>query len=159
MIDVILAIKLVHVITAAVMFGTWLCIAMFMLFAHRSGNVSVVAVTSRFVVRVEIIVMAAVVLLQPIAGLPLAVAVGLSPADEFWIALALAVYGVVAVAWLAAVIVERRIRNLTREAALNSAPLPDAYPRLFRVWRVLAVLILVGMLALFALMIWQPRLS
>jgi uncharacterized membrane protein len=157
MIDTIYAIKFVHLLAAAAMFGTWLCIALFMLLAHRSGNTAVVALTSRFVFRVEMIVMAAALLLLPLSGFPLASAVGLSPVDEFWIVLAVAVYGVVVIAWLAAVFVERRIRNVTREAALSGAPLPNAYPRLFRVWCVLAVLILAGMIALFVLMIWQPR--
>lgn len=157
MIEVIYAIKFVHLLAAAVMFGTWLCIAMFMVFAHRSGNVSVVAVTSRFVLRVEMIVVAAAVVLQPASGFPLASAVGLSPVDEFWIALSVAIYGGVVVAWLGAVVIEWRIRNQTRDAALNSLPFPKGYPRLFRLWCVLAVLILTGMLVLFVVMIWQPR--
>jgi uncharacterized membrane protein len=157
MIDIIYAIKFVHLLAAAAMFGTWLCIALFMLFAHRSGNTSVVALTSRFVFRVEMIVMVVALLLPPISGFPLASAIGLSPVDEFWIALSVAVYGVVVIAWLAAVFIEWRIRNVTGAAALSSAPLPTAYPRLFRVWCVLAVLILAGMIALFVLMIWQPR--
>jgi uncharacterized membrane protein len=157
MLDIILAIKFVHVLAAAAMFGTWLCIAMFVLLAHRSGNTSVVALTSRYVVTVELTVMAAAVVLQPLAGFPLAYAIGLSPLDEFWIVLSVTIYAVVAIAWLVAVITERRIRNLSRDAALETAPLPDAYRRLFRIWCALAVVILAGMIVLFALMIWQPR--
>jgi uncharacterized membrane protein len=52
-----------------------------------------------------------------------------------------------------------RIRGLTREAALNSLPLSAAYRRLFRIWCALAVPVLAGMIAVFALMIWQPRLD
>ena len=52
-----------------------------------------------------------------------------------------------------------RIRNLTREAALNARPLSDAYRRLFRTWCLLAGPILIGMVTVFALMIWQPRLD
>ena len=53
MIDIIFAIKFVHVLAAATMFGTWLCLAAFMLLAHRSGNTSVVALIAQFVVSVE----------------------------------------------------------------------------------------------------------
>ena len=128
-IDVIFAIKFVHVLAAAAMFGTWLCIALLMLFAHRSANTSVVALTSRFVFRIEMIVMAAALVLQPLSGFPLALAVGLSPVDDFWIALSVAIYGVVVIAWLVAVVLETAHAQLTRDAALNSAPLPDAYRR------------------------------
>jgi uncharacterized membrane protein len=159
MLDIILAIKFVHMLAVAVMFGTWLCIAVFMLLAHGSGNTAVVALTSRFVVRAETMLMAAAMALQPISGFPLAWAIGLSPLGEFWIVLSLAIYAAVVAAWLAIVGIEMRMRNITQEAALSGAPLPDAYRRLFRLWSVLAVPILAGMIAVMALMIWQPQWS
>jgi uncharacterized membrane protein len=159
MIDVIFAIKFVHVLAAAVMLGTWLCLVIFMLLAHRSGNPSVVALTSQFVVSVEMMVMAAAVALQPISGIPLAYAIGLSPLGEFWIVVSLLLYVIILGCWLAAVWIEIRIRGLTREASLNSQPLSAAYRRLFRIWCALACPVLAGMVAVFALMIWQPRLD
>ncbi len=159
MIDVIFAIKFVHVLAAAVMLGAWLALALFMVLAHRSGNTSVVALTSLFVVRVELIVVAVALALQLLSGFPLAYAIGLSPFNELWIVVSLALYAVIAVAWLAAIRIELAIRNLTREAALNAAPLTAGYRRLFRIWCALAVPILGGMIAVFALMIWQPRLD
>src|SRR5580658_8838913 len=56
MIDLILAIKFLHVLFAAAMFGTWLGIAGFMLLAYRSGNPSVlyVAVVAAWLVSLRI---------------------------------------------------------------------------------------------------------
>ena len=159
MLDLIFTIKFVHVLAVAAMFGTWLCLAIFMVLAHRSGNTSVVAVTSQFVVKVELMVVAAAIALQPLSGVPLAFAIGLSPLDEFWIVVSSALYVVVVACWLAAVRTEMRIRGLTRQAALDGAPLSAAYRRLFRVWFALAGAILIGLLVIFALMIWQPRLD
>jgi uncharacterized membrane protein len=159
MLDLIFAFKFVHVLAAAAMFGGWLCIAIFMLLAHRSRNPSVVAVTSQFVVSVEKIVVAAAIALQPISGYPLGLVIGLSPLNEFWIDLSLVFYAVIVVCWLAAFRIEILIRRLSREAALNAIPLSHDYRRLFRVWSALAVLILLGMAVVFALMIWQPRLD
>jgi uncharacterized membrane protein len=159
MIDVIFAIKFVHVLAAAVMLGAWLCLVIFMLLAHRSGNPSVVALTSQFVVSVEVMVVAAAIVMQPISGIPLAFAIGLSPLGEFWIVVSLLLYAIILACWLAAVRIEIRIRGLTREASLNSLPLSAAYRRLFRIWCVLVCPVLVGMVAVFALMIWQPRLD
>jgi uncharacterized membrane protein len=159
MFDIIFSIKFVHVLAAAVMFGAWLCLAIFMVLAHRSRNTSVVAVTAQFVVRIELMVVAAAIALQPISGFPLAWAIGLEPFGEFWILLSLVLYPAIVVAWLVALRLEMRIRNLTREAALNARPLSDAYRRLFRTWCLLAGPILIGMMAVFALMIWQPRLD
>jgi uncharacterized membrane protein len=159
MLDIIFATKFVHVVAAAAMFGTWLCLAVFMVLAHRSGNTSVVALTSRFVVNVEFIVMAAAMALPLVSGFPLAWAIGITPLNELWVDLALALYVVILACWIAALRIEMKIRDLTRNAALAAVPLPAAYPRLFRLWSGLAGVILAGMVAIFALMIWQPRLD
>jgi uncharacterized membrane protein len=157
MIDAIFAIKFVHVLAAGVMVGTWLCIALFMLLAHRSGNTAVVALTSQFVVRAELAFVAAAFALQPLSGFPLAWAIGLSPLNELWIVISLVFYAGLLACWLLALRIEIRIRDLTRQAALNAVPLPDVYWRLFRRWSLLALPILLGMITIYALMIWQPR--
>lgn len=159
MIDIIFAIKFVHVLAAGALFGAWLAIAAFMLLAHCSRNPSVIAVTSRFVVRVELVVIAPAIVLQPISGIPLAAAIGLSPSDQFWIVLSLAIYAALVLLWLAMLVIEIRMRNRTRDATLGGLPLPDGYRRMFRIWAALAVPMLAGLIALFALMIWQPRLD
>ncbi len=159
MLDTIFAIKFLHLIAAAAMLGTWLCLVVFMLLAHRSQNASVVALTARFVVRVEMIVMIAAMALPVLSGFPLAAAIGLSPLNEFWIDVSLLLELGVVVGWLAALRLELQIRNLAHEAALKAAPLPRRYARLFRTWQIFAGITLAGMTALFALMIWQPRLD
>jgi len=159
MIDLIYIFKFVHVVAAAAMLGVWFAAALFMRFAHRSGNTSVVALTARFVVQLELWVVAPAMAVAPLSGVPLVWAIGLSPLDEFWIVLSLGLYALVLAAWLAVLRIELRIRELAREAALQSKPLPDAYRGLFRLYSVLAWPALAGVAALFALMIWQPRWS
>jgi uncharacterized membrane protein len=157
MIDLIFAIKFVHLVAAAAMFGTWLAVAIFMQLARRSGNTSVVALTSQFAVSVELRVMIAAIALQPISGFALAWAIGLSPLDEFWIGVSLALYVVVAAAWFAALLIEIRIRNVTRRAAIDSVPLPQVYYRLFRFYAGLTWPALSGTVMVFLLMVWQPH--
>jgi uncharacterized membrane protein len=159
MIDLILAIKFVHLLTAAVMFGTWLGIAGFMLLAYRSGSPSVVALVAQFVVRIELFVVAAAIALQPVSGFPLAWAIGLTPLNEFWIDVALVLYVAVVAAWLVSLRIEIRLRNMARQAALGRGTLAADYPRLFRVWFALAAFILAAMVAIILLMVWQPRLD
>jgi uncharacterized membrane protein len=159
MLDLIFTIKFVHVLAVAVMLGTWLGLAIFMVLAQRSGNTSVVALTSQFVVKVELMVVAAAIALQPLSGIPLAYAIGLSPLSEFWIVISSVLYLGILACWVAALRTEIRIRDLTRDAAVAGVPLPAAYRRLFRIWCALAGPILIGMLVVFAVMIWQPRLD
>jgi uncharacterized membrane protein len=159
MIDLILTIKFIHVLAAAVMLGTWFGIAAFMLFANRSRNPSVMALIAQFAVRLEFFVIAPAMALQPLSGLPLAVVIGLSPLDEFWIVLSLVLYVVVLAAWVTAVVLERRIRKSARRAALGGSRIAATSPPAFRLWLMVAPIVLVGMVALFLLMVWQPRLD
>jgi uncharacterized membrane protein len=159
MIDVILALKFVHVLFAAVMFGAWLAAACFMVFARRSGNASVVALVSLFVVRIELFVVAPAMVLQPVTGVPLETVIGLSNIDNFWIDSSILVYAIVVLAWLGALRAEFVIRRMARQASLGGTKLGKNYARVFRIWSGLAVLIFAGLVLLYLLMIWQPRLS
>jgi uncharacterized membrane protein len=159
MLDTILAVKFVHVLFAAVMFGAWLCVAAFMVFAHRSRNASVIALVAQFSVRVELFVIAPAILILPISGFPLGDLIGLSGSDDFWIGASIAVYAVVLLAWLGALRIEFLIRGMARQASLGGAKLEGRYPLLFRVWAVLAALIFTGLVLIFLLMVWQPRLN
>lgn len=158
MLNVILSIKFVHMIAMAVMFGAWVTMALFMLMAYRSRNTSVVALTSVFVVRAELMVMIPAVALQPLAGFPLAIAIG-SSVTAYWMVVSSVIYVAVLAAWLGNLVIEFRIRKISQEAALNNQPLPDAYARLFRIWSVVAVIGIAGMIVIMALMIWQPQWS
>jgi uncharacterized membrane protein len=158
-IDLIFAIKFVHVLAAAAMFGTWLGLVLFMALAHHSGNTAVVALTARFAVSVEVRVMVAAIALQPVSGLALAWAIGVGPLAEFWLRASLALYGAVAVAWLAALLIEIRIRNLTQKAAIEKQPLPRAYRFLYRLYTVFAWPALAATVVLYVLMVWQPRMG
>jgi uncharacterized membrane protein len=149
--------KFIHVLGASVLFGTGLGIAYFMFMAHRTGHAGVIAVTARFVVLADLIFTATAVVVQPLSGFLLAWAVGLAPLEESWIVLSLLLYVIVGLCWLPVVVIQRRMRTLAHEAAVKGKPLPDAYQRLFRIWFVLGWPAFAGLLAIFALMIWQPR--
>jgi uncharacterized membrane protein len=159
MLDLIFALKFVHVLAAAIMFGAWLCLAAVMLLGHRSGNPPVVAVTAQFVVDIEKMIMAPAIAAQPASGFPLAWAIGLSPLNEFWIVVSLGLFVTAVVCWLGAFRVETRIRRLSRQAALAAVALPNDYRRLFQAWSALAATGLLATTVLFALMVWQPRLD
>jgi len=156
MLDTIYAIKFVHMIAIAVMFGTWLAIVLFMVSARRSRNTSVTAVTALFVVRAEFILMLPAMVLTPLAGFLLADAIG-AHLDEYWTEVSSAIYAAVVLAWLANLFIERRIRKVTQDAAVNGKPPPVSYRKLFRLWCVIALAGLSGMIAIMALMIWQPH--
>jgi uncharacterized membrane protein len=159
MLDLIFALKFAHVLAAATMFGAWLCLVIVMLRSHRSGNPSIVAVATQFVVDVEKMVMAPATAALPISGFPLTWAIGLSPINEFWIVVSLGLFVVAAACWLAAFRIEARVRRLSRQSALDAVALSNDYRRMFHAWSALATAGLLATIAIFALMVWQPRLE
>ena len=155
--DYIYLLKLIHVLGASVLFGTGVGIAFFMLMAHRTGHAGVIAVTARFVVIADLIFTATAVVVQPVSGFALAWAIGLSPLREPWIVVSIAIYILVGLCWLPVVFIQMRMRDLANDAAINGKPLPDRYRRLFRIWFALGWPAFAGVIAIFILMIWQPR--
>ena len=155
--DVIYALKFVHVIGASVLFGTGLGIAFFMFMAHRTGHSGVIAVVARFVVIADFVFTATAVVVQPVSGFALAWAIGLTPLNESWIVVSLLLYVFVGLCWLPVVFIQMRIRNLAREAAIKAESLPRGYYRLYGAWFWLGWPAFAGVLAIFALMIWQPH--
>src|SRR3569623_854698 len=119
MIDIILTLKIIHLLGAAVLFGTGISIAFFMLMAHRTGNAAVIAYTARSVVIADFIFTASAVVLQPVSGWALADAIGLSPLDEPWLVVSLALYVMIGLCWLPVVAIQMRMRKLAYAAAVS----------------------------------------
>jgi uncharacterized membrane protein len=128
-----LLLKYLHVIGAAVLFGTGAGIAFFMLMAHRTGRAATIAAVARIVVIADFVFTATAVVLQPITGLALVWNVGYS-LSEGWIVLSIILYLVTGAFWLPVVWMQVRMRVLAEQAAAGGQPLPPAYHKLFWTW-------------------------
>lgn len=157
MIDGYFALKFIHIVSSAVLFGTGLGIAFFMWMAHRSGDARVIAHTARTVVLADAAFTATAVAVQLATGVALAALAGFS-LREPWLVAALALYVFVGVCWLPVVWIQLHLRNLARDAATAGTELPARYRRLFGVWFWLGWPAFIGVLVIFALMIWKPAL-
>jgi uncharacterized membrane protein len=152
----ILVLKLVHLIGAAVLFGTGLGIAFFMYMAHRTGDPATIAATARTVVIADAMFTLNAVIAQPVSGAALALSIGYS-FWEPWIVLSIVLYVVVGLCWLPVVGIQLRLRELAAAAVRTGAPLPPDYERLFRIWFALGVPAFLGVIVIFALMIFRPQ--
>ena len=150
--------KFLHVIGAAVLLGTGAGIAFFMLMAHRSGDVALIAGTAGTVVVADYLFTASAVVLQPVTGLLLVREVGYDLADG-WILASIALYLLTGAFWLPVVWMQTRMRDLARRAAASGTPLPAEYHRLFRTWFWFGFPAFAAVLAIFWLMIARPELS
>lgn len=152
------ALKLLHVLGAAILFGTGLGIAFFMWMANRSRDPVTIFHTAGIVVIADGIFTALAVILQPITGVLLALYAGFN-LFEFWIALTVAIYILVGLCWLPVVWIQVQLRDLAAAAARDKTGLPARYDQLYRVWFLLGWPAFGGVIVIFALMIWKPVLS
>ena len=144
--------KFLHVIGAAVLLGTGAGIAFFMLMAHVSKNVGVIAGVARIVVIADFIFTATAVVLQPVTGVALAHVVGYA-LGESWIVWSIILYLITGAFWLPVVWMQMRMRKLADEALQSGAPLPQEYHRLFRLWFAFGFPAFAAVLGIFWLMI------
>jgi uncharacterized membrane protein len=147
-----------HIIGAAVLFGTGAGIAFFMLMAQRTGRAELIAHVAGTVVVADAVFTATAVVVQPITGALLAQATGW-PLTQGWIVLSLALYGVTGLFWLPVVWIQLRIRNLARAAAARNEPLPAEEKRLFRIWFACGFPAFAAVLAILWLMVTRPEIS
>ncbi len=150
--------KWLHVIGATVLLGTGAGIAFFMLMAHRSGDVRLIAGVARIVVLADYIFTATAVVAQPVTGVLLARWVGYE-LGEGWIVASIGLYLFTGAFWLPVVWMQSRMRNLAVAAAAAGEPLPAEYHRLFRRWFAFGFPAFTAVLAIFWLMIARPEIS
>jgi uncharacterized membrane protein len=149
--------KLAHILGAAILFGTGIGIAWFMLMAHRSRDVAAIAHTVRIVVIADMVFTASAVIVQPITGIALAHVAGYSLTDS-WIVASSALYIFVGLFWLPVLWFQKRMRDLALAALQSGGALPSEYDRLFRIWFVFGWPAFLAMIAIFWLMIARPQL-
>lgn len=156
MTDLQFALKFVHVLGAAVLFGTGIGIAFFMWMAHRTRDAAAIAATARIVVIADAVFTATSVIAQPLSGAALVHLMGFSWREP-WIVLSLALYVVAGLCWLPVLWMQLRMRDLAADAARRAMPLPAEYDRLFGVWFALGWPAFLAVIAIFAVMIWKPQ--
>ncbi|HEX8584991.1 MAG TPA: DUF2269 domain-containing protein [Allosphingosinicella sp.] len=150
--------KWLHVLGSTVLLGTGAGIAFFMLMAHRSGDVRLIAGVARIVVLADYVFTATAVVAQPITGALLARTVGYS-LSEGWILVSIGLYLLTGAFWLPVVWMQSRMRNLAAAAAASGAPLPAECHRLFRWWFAFGFPAFTAVLAIFWLMIARPEIA
>jgi len=156
--ELYLALRLIHVLSATVLFGTGLGIAFFMFMSVRSKDPAYIASTAQTVVIADIIFTAVAVVVQPVTGLWLALLVGyplLSP----WLLGTYVLYAVAAAAWIPVVFIQTRLVELSRRAYEQKVLLPDEFHRLFRIWFILGWPGFLSVLGIFVLMVFRNALA
>lgn len=145
--------RLVHILGAAVLFGSGAAIAFFMLMAWRSGERAGFALVARHVVLADWVFTASAVILQPLSGLALAHVAGWSLASP-WLVASIGLYLFIGVCWLPVVWIQMRVKR--RLAETTGPVIPEDVHRLMRIWFALGWPAFAALIALVWLMITKP---
>jgi uncharacterized membrane protein len=145
--DLYIWVKLVHILSATVLFGTGMGTAFFMLKAYLSENDQAMKVTTNSVVMADWLFTTPAVVLQLVTGLWLTSRLGIAY-DSPWFVAVISLYLFVGLCWVPVVWIQIRIRNLIADGRPR-----DAYRKLMRSWIALGVPAFTAIIGIFYLMV------
>lgn len=145
--NVYLWIKLVHILSATILFGTGLGTAFFMFKAYLSKNDQAMKITTNTVVMADWIFTTPAVVIQLATGLWLTRELNI-PFDSSWFIAVAALYALVGICWIPVVWIQIRIRNL-----IVAGESRDSYQKLMRIWVALGVPAFSSVVLIFYLMV------
>jgi uncharacterized membrane protein len=146
--------KMLHILSMVLLFGTGLGSAFYKWMADRSGHVAHIAVTNRHVVLADWLFTTPTVIFQPISGFWMASLAGW-PLSTPWIAFSLGLYVLAGACWLPVVWLQIRMAKIAAKAVAGNVALPDAYWRMARLWFWLGVPAFISMVLVVALMVFK----
>jgi len=148
-------VKTLHIVSAAIMFGTGIGIANFMFFGHRSGSPQERAFAARMTVKADFLFTLPAVIVQPTSGVWL-IWHGAFRWDDYWLLLTYGFYLLAGACWIPVVLIQIRMKSML-EARLRGEAFDEAsYNQLFRIWFALGWPAFGGLIVIFWLMVTKP---
>lgn len=148
-------IKLLHVLSSTVLFGTGMGIAFFKWITDRSGDVRAIRIVTERTVLADYVFTTPAVIIQPVTGFAMIWLAGY-PLFSTWIVWSVALYVLAGVCWLPVVWLQIKMRDIARLADSASGVLPPLYWRCQRLWFLLGIPAFSALIAIFWLMLNKP---
>lgn len=146
-----LTVKLIHIISATLLFGTGLGSGFYMFMVYRTGNMKAMAETNRIVVIADSIFTAPTVIIQLVTGLYLLNYLGQEWTSP-WSLSVFGLYAFVGACWLPVVWLQIWFRNRAKQ--LQS---PDTQYRFrMKIWIILGAMAFPAVVLLYAIMVYKP---
>jgi len=153
--DTYLLVKTLHIIGAAIVFGTGIGIASFMFLGHFSSDPAARAFAVRMTVRADFLFTLPAVIVQPLSGAWLIFYGGFAWSD-YWLVLTYALYLLAGACWLPVVAIQMRMKAMLEARGRGEAFDETAYRHLFRWWFMLGWPAFGGLVVVFWLMVAKP---
>ena len=153
--DWYLTIKVVHIISSTVLFGTGIGIAFFMFRSHFSTELNEKLYAVHNTVLADYLFTLPAVVLQPLTGMWLVWQAGYSWTDT-WLVWTVILYVVAGMCWLPVVWIQIQLRSILIDNRESDTPLPTRYGSLFRMWFFLSWPAFISLVIIFFLMVYRP---
>lgn len=152
------SLKLIHILSATVLFGTGLGSAFYMFTANRERDLMAQRFVVRFVVLADFLFTLPAVFVQLITGAAM-VEIGGYAYTDFWVLTGLSLYVFAGMCWLPVVWLQIRMRDMIDQAAATGNELPDRYWTYNVWWIMLGSLAFPAVLIIFYVMVTKPILA
>lgn len=147
--------KIIHVVGAAVLFGTGMGTALYMFMANQSKNTEIIYQATARVVIADWLFTGTAAIVQPITGLWMVYLKGY-PIWSLWVMGSIAGYIIAGIFWLPVVYFQMRCRDLAKEALDNDQPLNKIYKRFYGAWFAFGWPAFIALVVVFYLMANKP---
>jgi uncharacterized membrane protein len=149
-------IKIFHIISASVLFGTGLGTAFYMFYVNQQKNIALIAKATAAVVVADWLFTATSAVIQAITGFILVYLKGYSLLS-LWVLGSILAYVIAGICWLPVVWLQMRCRDLAFAASVSNTPLPAEYHRYFILWCLLGIPAFIALIGAFYLMANKPE--
>ena len=150
--------KLIHIMSATLIFGTGLGSAFYMYRAHLSKDDRIIAYAAKNVVMADWLFTTPAVIIQPLTGVWLMIVLQY-PWNIGWIMVAIGLFLIVGACWLPVVWLQIQIKNLALDNLEKGTPLSQnkLYQKYMRFWFLLGWPAFIAVIIIFYLMVFKPN--
>ncbi len=149
-------IKIIHVLSASVLFGTGIGTAFYMFYVNFKNDVTLIAKATAEVVTADWFFTSTSGITQAITGFILVYLKGYSFLS-FWVMGSILGYVIAFVCWVPVVWLQIRCRDLAYFASINKSSLSKQYKKYYRIWWVLGIPAFIALVGVFYLMTNKPE--
>lgn len=111
--------RLIHILSSTVLFGTGLGTALYMWRADRSGDVSIVAMVAKNVIFADWLFTTPAVIIKPLTGVLMIYLSG-CPCSAHWLLVSMILYIFIGFCWIPVVFIQIKVAVLAEQASLDS---------------------------------------
>lgn len=149
------SLKIPHILSSTILFGTGIGIAFFMYRSHFTDNIHEKLYAARNTVLADYCFTFPAAIMQPLTGVWLVAKVGYNWTD-FWLVATYIIYAVAGSCWLPVVWIQIQLKKLIVNSIEQQRELPQRYYKLFKLWFLLGWPAFIGFVLIFFLMVVKP---